>query len=273
MYGDFTFVNNVLFNYRHRTVDGGDHMSFFNIINNYYKPGPGTPNNDVAYRLLKPESERSKTVKDHFGKAYVNGNVVEGYEKVTKNNWDGGVQPDVKTEPLTNALAKIRVDEPFKHAPLEIQSAKDAYDYVLANVGATLPHRDPVDERIIKEVRTGVIPPMTIAKGSQEKAQFYGYAQKWTDELAEYVTKGFVTDPSEVGGWPDYKGEPVKDLCADGIPLSWKKKFHLDTNDVELSQKDLQGDGYTVIEKFLYDLDPTKKFDRAALQANVNPTK
>ncbi len=37
----FTFVNNVLFNYRHRTVDGGDHRSFFNIINNYYKPGPG----------------------------------------------------------------------------------------------------------------------------------------------------------------------------------------------------------------------------------------
>ncbi len=43
MYGDFTFTNNVLFNYRHRTVDGGDHRSFFNIINNYLKPGPGTP--------------------------------------------------------------------------------------------------------------------------------------------------------------------------------------------------------------------------------------
>jgi hypothetical protein len=38
MYGDFTFVNNVLFNYRHRTIDGGDHMSLYNIINNYFKP-------------------------------------------------------------------------------------------------------------------------------------------------------------------------------------------------------------------------------------------
>ena len=27
MYGDFTFGNNVLFNYRHRTIDGGDHRS------------------------------------------------------------------------------------------------------------------------------------------------------------------------------------------------------------------------------------------------------
>jgi len=43
MIGDFTFVNNVLFNWRHRTVDGGDHRSEFNIINNYLKPGPVTP--------------------------------------------------------------------------------------------------------------------------------------------------------------------------------------------------------------------------------------
>jgi hypothetical protein len=273
MYGDFTFVNNVLFNYRHRTIDGGDHRSLFNIINNYFKPGPGTPHNDVAYRLLKPESERSKTVGDHFGKAYVNGNVVEGNDRVTKNNWDGGVQPDVHSEPLTNALAKIRVDEPFKHAPLEIQSAKDAYAYVLANAGATLPHRDSVDERILKEVRTGIIPSMTIAKGSAEKAKFYGYEKKWQDELAMLVTKGFVTDPSEVGGWPDYKGEPIKDLCADGIPLSWKEKFHLDVNDAELASKDLQGDGYTVIEKYIYGLDPTKRIDWSNPKSNVNTLK
>lgn len=273
MYGDFTFVNNVLFNWRHRTIDGGDHMSLYNIINNYFKPGPGTPDNDVAFRLLKPESERSKTVKDHFGKAYVNGNVVEGHDNVTKDNWDGGVQPDVKTEPLKDALAKIRVNEPFKHAPLEIQSAKEAYDYVLANVGANLPRRDPVDERILKEVRTGIIPPMTIAKGSAEKAKFYGYEQKWQDELALQVTKGFVTDPSEVGGWPDYKGEPIKDLCADGIPLSWKRKFKLDEKDANLASKDLQGDGYTVIEKYIYGLDPTKKIDWSDPKSNVNTLK
>src|ERR1051326_5102335 len=37
MYGDFTFVNNVLFTYRHRTIDGGDNKSLYNIINNYFK--------------------------------------------------------------------------------------------------------------------------------------------------------------------------------------------------------------------------------------------
>src|SRR5450756_1945482 len=34
MYGDFTFVNNVLFNWVHRTVDGGDQRSYFSIFNN-----------------------------------------------------------------------------------------------------------------------------------------------------------------------------------------------------------------------------------------------
>jgi hypothetical protein len=271
MYGDFTFVNNVLFNYRHRTIDGGDHMSLYNIINNYLKPGPGTPDAEIAYRLLKPESERSKTVIDHFGKAYVNGNVVEGHNNVTKDNWDGGVQPDVKAELLKTALAKIRVDEPFPHAPLPIVPATNAYEYVLANAGATLPHRDPVDERIIKEVRTGVIPPFQIAKGSQEKAKFYGYAQKWTDELAELVKKGFITDPSEVGGWPEYKGTPYQDSDGDGMPDDWEIAHGLNPHDPSDATTDLNGDGYTNIEEFINGTDPqSKKIDYTDLKNNVD---
>jgi len=255
MYGDFTFVNNVLFNYRHRTVDGGDHKSLYNIINNYFKPGPGTPDEQIAYRLLKPESERSKTVVDNFGKAYVNGNIVEGHERVTKDNWDGGVQPDSRA-PRAEVLAKIRTNAPFAHAPLQIQPADKAYETVLANAGAILPRRDPVDERIIKEVRTGVIPPMEIAKGSQEKAKFYGYQQKFTDELAELVKKGFVTDPSEVGGWPEYKGTPYKDSDSDGMSDDWEKLNGLNPNDSADASGDLNGDGYTNIEDFINGLSP-----------------
>ena len=81
---------------------------------------------------------------------------------------------------------------------------------------------------------------------------------------------GIITDPAQVGGYPEYKGEPIKDLCADGIPLSWKKKFGLDANDVSLAQKDLQGDGYTVMDKYLAGLDPTKKIDWSDPKSNVN---
>lgn len=271
MYGDFTFVNNVLFNWRHRTVDGGDHKSYFNIINNYYKPGPGTPKTDIAHRLLKPESERSRTVVDNFGKAYVNGNITEGNERVTKDNWDGGVQPDSRG-PRLEVLAKIRTNSPFPHAPLQIQPAHEAYETVLANAGAILPRRDAVDERIIKQVRTGIIPPVKIAPGSQEKAKFYGYAQRFTDELAESVTKGFITDPSEVGGWPEYKGTPHKDSDSDGMPDDWETKHGLNPNDAADAIADSNDDGYTNIEDFINGLDPkAKKIDRSDLKNNVDP--
>jgi hypothetical protein len=309
MDGDFTFVNNVLFNWRHRTVDGGDHRSRYNIINNYFKPGPGTPDNDVRYRLLKPESERSQTVVNHFGRAYVAGNVVEGNERVTRDNWDGGVQPSVATrdeklrdlmtfapkdeakrtdylekskakvavlnfltESPVEALAAIRVNEPFPHATLPVVSAPEAYAYVLANAGATLPRRDSVDQRIIESVRTGVIAPRTVDAGTAEKARFYGYEEKWVKALSEYVTKGYVTHPNEVGGWPDFQGTPYADTDADGLPDAWETAHGLDPKNPADASADLNGDGYTNIEDFLNGLDPrAPKTDWTDLKNNMDP--
>lgn len=42
---DFNFIDNVIFNWRHRSLDGGDDTSRINCINNYYKPGPVTQDN------------------------------------------------------------------------------------------------------------------------------------------------------------------------------------------------------------------------------------
>ena len=81
---------------------------------------------------------------------------------------------------------------------------------------------------------------------------------------------GIITDIAQVGGYPDYKGTPIPDLGADGIPLSWKQKYNLDTNDPALAGKDLQGDGYTVMDKYLNGLDPTKKIDWSQPDSNVS---
>jgi len=78
--GDFNLVNNLLFNWWNRSVDGGDHRSFYNIINNYLKPGPVTPTDkSIAHRFLKPEGDRSVRDSLILGKAYVHGNIAEGY--------------------------------------------------------------------------------------------------------------------------------------------------------------------------------------------------
>ena len=81
---------------------------------------------------------------------------------------------------------------------------------------------------------------------------------------------GIITDVSQIGGYPEYKGAPIKDLCADGIPLSWKREYHLDVNDASLAQKDLLGDGYTVMDKYLDGLSPTEKIDWSDPRSNAN---
>ncbi len=255
MYGDFTFANNVIYNYRHRTVDGGDQRSLFNIINNYFKPGPGTPQSAVAYRILKPESERSKVVFDNFGKAYVNGNFVDGYPKVSADNWAGGVQPDSQAA-VETVLPKIRVDEPFSHAAIPIEDAHAAFQSVLKRAGALLPIRDAVDQRIANMVLTGKVSPAKILAASKEKAAAVKYAQQWIDEMAEGVEKGYITDPAEVGGYPIYTGQPYIDTDGDGMPDTWEQMHGLNPADASDAGGDNNGDGYTHIEDFINGLDP-----------------
>ncbi|HXT12168.1 MAG TPA: polysaccharide lyase [Candidatus Angelobacter sp.] len=270
----FNFMNNVLFNWRHRTVDGGDRNSLYNIINNYYKPGPVVNSGTIQYRVLLPSA--SKTKEDptpRFGKAYVAGNIVEGNAKVSADNWEGGVQfadggskddPTTTTNEKVKALvAEVRVDKPFPMAAVSITSAQQAYEDVLKFAGASLPRRDAVDERVINEVKTGKV----WSQGKEfTPTPMKGLARNnWGT-----AGNGIITDISQVGGYPEYHGEPIKDLCPDGIPLSWKKTYGLDTKDASLAQKDLQGDGYTVMDKYLAGLDPTKKIDWNNPKSNVN---
>jgi hypothetical protein len=260
---DFNFVNNVIFNWRHRTLDGGDGSSLLNCINNYYKPGPVTNTNAVRYRVVLPQPDRVKATtagvvpERPYGKYYVDGNIMEGNDKVTANNWDGGVQFPAQTananeldaqqdtggEATQELIEKVKLDKPLPMPPVTILSAKDTYDAVLNGAGDTLPKRDPVDERILNEVRSGKV---TYEEG-----------------------KGIITDISQIGGYPEYKGTPFTYTQNDGIPDWWKKKYGLDVNDPNLASKDA-GDGYTYIEKYLNGLDPTKKVDWKDLKNNVN---
>ncbi|MGE4587879.1 MAG: polysaccharide lyase family 1 protein, partial [Mangrovibacterium sp.] len=168
--GTFNFVNNVVFNWMHRSVDGGDYTAKYNIINNYFKPGPVTSvDRPVGHRILKPESGRSTLKRRVYGKAYVHGNIVEGNEKVTADNWAGGVQMEDTPDPdnryderlLSDSLGAYK-DMVYWHRPfamphLSIMPASEAFDYVLSHAGATLPRRDAVDRRISGVVKTGVV--------------------------------------------------------------------------------------------------------------------
>lgn len=259
--GVFNFVNNVVFNWVHRSVDGGDYTALYNMINNYYKPGPLTPDNQLRYRIVKPESGRSKLGYQVFGRVYANGNIVEGNEKVTKNNWDGGVQ----VEELPNAgkyTDSMKWDKPFPMPELTILSAADAYNFVLDNVGANIPRRDIVDTRIVKQVRTGEV---YYDPKADTKEYFQFKHRRLPKDSYKY---GIITDPEQVGGFPEYKGTPRIDTDKDGMPDNWEKKYGLNPKDASDAVKDCNGDGYTNIEKYINGINPKKKVDWTKLSNN-----
>ncbi|MDD5184406.1 MAG: polysaccharide lyase [Paludibacter sp.] len=261
MDGGFNFVNNVIYNWWNRSVDGGDSKSFFNIINNYFKPGPITPVGEpISYRILKPEAGRDKSKPVSFGKAYVSGNIVEGNERVTKNNWDGGVQLSEEYK-LADFVQQIKVEKPFDMPNVNIMSTEDTYNFVLENAGANFPKRDAIDTRIVKTVTTG-------------KAIYVENAPEFIPKYvkrrlpADSYKKGIITDIRQVGGLPEYKGKPVIDSDKDGMPDVWEKANGLNPNDPSDAVKDCNGDGYTNIEKYINGMDTKKKVDWKKLENN-----
>ena len=182
MSGEFDYRNNVLFNWNHRTMDGGDETSLINVINNYYKPGPAS-NPDMRSTIARIEQRNMYSPGNRWeagnwyprtqgrpGKWYVAGNIIEGFPEVTANNWKGMRGPE--------ELA--RVNTPFEGWPVNQQTALEALESVLAKAGATLPRRDAVDKRVTEMVRTGKV----------------------------LTTDGIVSDPKEVGGYPQYAFTP-----------------------------------------------------------------
>jgi hypothetical protein len=264
MYGDFNFVNNVIFNWWNRSLDGGDYRSLFNIINNYFKPGPITPKDEpIRYRILKPESGYMKP--KTFGRAYVSGNYIDGSPEVTADNWNGGIQlEDLSLEQSKEYLELIKQPKPFAMPQFKIMKAEEAYEFVLNNVGATLPKRDAVDERIIKQVRTGKIE----VKDRLENSIGKQFVKRRLPE--DSYKRGIITNPNQVGGYPEYKGKAYKDSDNDGIPDSWEKQYGLNPKDASDANKDLNGDGYTNLEKYFNGIDPTKKIDWSKAKNNTD---
>jgi hypothetical protein len=216
--------NNVIYNWGFNSAYGGE-LWPRNWINNYYKFGPAT-SEDVRHRIFLQ--------KDPRGKMYADGNYMWGCPEVTRDNWKGvDFAPDGEATEKT-----LRVDAPYVVAPVKTQSAERAYRKVLKEVGCSL-HRDSVDERVIKEIRTG-----TATYG-----ETYGGGGK-----------GLIDSQTAVGGWPELRSLPApEDSDHDGMPDAWERKHGLNPNDPADGAQDANGDGYTNLEEYLNSLTPRRK--------------
>lgn len=280
--GVFNFVNNVVYNWVHRTADGGEFSTMSNFINNYYKPGPLTPKDSpVGYRIVKSESRSQKLFPyAQYGRVFAQGNIMEGNERVTKDNWDGGIQiADKDGEISADEKALMKSNEPFEMPHMTILPSEKTFDYVLENVGATLPTRDIVDQRIIEEVRTGEAYYVKKLPKDNPYGDHWGMRDRSKNEdgLFKYrrlpkdsYKYGIITDPRQMGGYPEYKGEPRVDTDGDGMPDDWETANGLNPNDPSDANGDCTGDGYTNIEKYINGISTKVKVDWTDLKNNYD---
>lgn len=226
------FRNNVIYNWGHNSIYGGEEGNY-NIVNNYFKSGPATGEN-VRYRILDLTQSffdpRHNTDTLGAGKFYIEGNVMEGFPEVTKDNWGKGIQGKGVNE-KTKSFSKL--NRPVPYAQIKTESAQDAFKSVLHSAGASL-RRDAVDKRIVDETRAGQ---------EQYGASFSG------------GKNGIIDSPADVGGWPKLKqGKVPVDSDKDGIPDYWEKANDLDPNDSADGSTYTLDKCYTNLEVYLNSL-------------------
>ncbi|MEO5685298.1 MAG: pectate lyase [Chitinophagaceae bacterium] len=194
------FRNNVIYNWGHNNVYAGEGGTY-NIINNYYKPGPDTKP-EVKQRIANPWSKPPSIA---FGKYYITGNYVLGSPASSTDNWKA-VVIEKGTEENKAAAAAAK---PFPVEEVITQDAEGAYELVLMHAGASY-QRDTLDNRVIDDVRHG--------KGRFIDVQG-GYAHGTPYEQT-------------LSAWPFLKSLPAPaDTDKDGIPDEWEKKNKLNPAD------------------------------------------
>jgi hypothetical protein len=226
--------NNVVYNWTARTTDGG--VKALNYVNNYYKPH--APNPFVKW-LLKLDPINPAWGTESY---YMTGNVLEGFVNES-NNWSA-----FQNGPMVEK--DVRVDHELYPSYVKTQSAREAYTDVLANVGANFPISDAVDLHIIADVRNGTAEYTGTrgpTYGDRPSPNFAGIIDTQTDDKSAAGSPNFP--------WPEYKTYNVPaDTDHDGIPDDWEKAHGLNPNDAADANRDLNGDGYTNLEKYLNSL-------------------
>lgn len=257
--------NNVIYNWTGNGVYGGEAMTI-NIVNNYYKPGPGSPSGVKGMRIAAVNLRTTKYVTQYtaykptehiWGKFFVDGNVNTKYSQVTEDNWTYGMYNQISNsdnDNLYTAVAKdtmrLRSPMPFPHTTTH--SADVAYEKVLAYAGASL-HRDSHDALMVSDCRDGI-------------ATYTGdyYEKKATSPTeGKKNAAGIINSPLDnkpAGAddnwspWPTLTSNiPPVDTDGDGIPDSWEEEHGLDPNNAE-DGKIVAEDGYTNLEHYLNSL-------------------
>lgn len=221
-------VNNVIYNWQDMATEVTNYAENIggyirlNVLGNLYLAGPATKN---AWPIM--------IGREGFPSMYVSDNSAPDFESqlserlITENNLSnddyliiGGNDVKVDKDIIDSNIRSTIFDTP---GVLEALNTHNVSSYILSGVGASKPKRDTVDTRIITDVQN--------------------------------LTGYLIDSPSDVGGYPQMRsGATPTDTDHDGMSDDWETAAGLNPKDPTDGAGDLDGDGYTNVEEYLFSL-------------------
>ncbi len=239
--GQADIRNNVVYNWKDRTTDGG--VRRLNFVNNFYKAGPVS---DTSLHVVQIDGAEQDT--GDYQMMYVSGNVMtntSGSYVLSASDDAWAVGKALANPKFGETEAQVRSNTPFFESYVNTETAQNAYNSVIANAGAggtSSTGWDYIDSRYISEVTNGT----------------YTYTGS-KDGL-----KGIIDSQTDVGGYPSTSTfahstngatNSTNDTDRDGMPNVWEEAHGLNPNDgSDGSICTLSADGYTNVEMYLNEL-------------------
>ena len=212
-----------------------------NFINNYYKAGPNTTNKKYFFSVEVARKEATSWGPSQW---YLEGNIFDGANDLTADNWKGVVSKspyentdtlrvDTLIRPATpwwkwteNSIYGRYDFDSYAYAASAYETAEDAYETVLDTVGCF--PRDHVELRLVKDTREGT----------------HTYRGSKTGK------KGIIDTEEDAEGFYDYPAvEALKDTDSDGMPDVWESANGCDPNVPDNNVR--HASGYTMLEMYL----------------------
>lgn len=235
--GQLDISNNVVYNWKDRTTDGGARRVQF--VNNYYKAGPVS---NTSLHLVSVDGNELNT--PDMQMLYAAGNIKAAQNgdiliAADTDEWASG-KAVCGNKGDNASAATIRSSSPWFDNYITLDSAENAYKKVIDNTsgaGANKPALDYIDSRYHDEVTNG----------------------KFTYTGSKDGLKGIIDSQNDVGGYPSEKnfkgGTSPADTDGDGMPDAWESEHGLNPNDAKDGAiVSLSGDDYTNLELYLNEL-------------------
>lgn len=281
------FRNCVMYNWGNGNgCYGGTGGGQINIVNNYYKAGPGTANKTRVTQVSVATNDNAdgSPYMGYAARYYINGNYVAAAKVPQNHDWNGVIYDNGLTtidgercipddqhlygENVTyykNSAGKdfvrVKMDSPVETGTVTTHAATTAYEKVLSYCGASL-YRDAVDARYMDEAANGT-------------TTYIGSATKTGDGKTVQHRAGIIDYVKDQGEYVLESGsrEAGFDSDNDGMADAWETANGLnpsDASDAKTYTLDSKG-WYTNIEVYANSLvEDIMKAENADAESSVD---